>query len=411
MLNYITNLPAEAFAAAAPRRVALLGSTGSIGCSALAVLAREPERFQVMALACGRNVRLLFEQALCWRPGLLGVADADGAAALRALLAGTPGYAPEICVGQAGYAEIAALPEADLVFSAQSGAAGLIATHAAARAGKVIALANKESLVLAGEIIRDICRTSGASILPVDSEHNAIFQCLIGQSGRGLAAGPGAPLKRIILTASGGPFRGRSAASLRGVSKAEALAHPTWNMGRKITVDSATLMNKGLEYVEACHLFGLGPERVEVLVHPQSVIHSIVEYADNSRLAQLGVPDMRIPIACCLGWPERIHSGAAELDLTARPLTFEPPDLQAFPALGYWKEAHAGGRGLTVALNAANEVAVDLFLHDEIDFSGISALARRVMEDWDESAAPAGIEDVLGMDEKARRLARELAIS
>lgn len=407
MLNYISQLPSEAFAASWPRRVVILGSTGSIGKSALSVIAGEKWSFKLLGLAGGRNFKLLAEQAEAWRPACLAVADDASAEKLREAMGKMPGYRPEILIGPAGYAQMAALPEADLVLSAQSGAAGLGASYAAVKAGKVVALANKESLILAGDIIRKQCRESGASLLPVDSEHNAIFQCLMGHSGKGLGAGN--PLKRVILTASGGPFLGRSAASLAGVSKDEALAHPTWNMGVKITIDSATLMNKGMEYVEACHLFGLGAEQVEVLVHPQSIVHSLVEYGDNSRLAQLGVPDMRIPIACCLGWPRRIASGAAELDLTAQALSFQPPDLQAFPALRYWQEAHSGGRGLTVALNAANEVAVEMFMRDEIDFTGITRLAGRVLENWKEGAAPGSIEDVLAMDKKARILAGEIA--
>lgn len=413
MLNYISQLPPDGFASASPRRVAVLGSTGSIGRNALLVLKDNPERFKVVGLACGRNIQMLYAQAAVFRPPCLGVSDETGAMRLKELLARMTGYKPRIFIGQMGYAQMAALDEADLVLSAQSGASGLNATYAAVKAGKVIALANKESLVLAGDIIRKGCRESGACILPVDSEHNAIFQCLCGQSGRGLSPGGerGAALKRIILTASGGPFRGRSASSLAGVTKAEALAHPTWRMGVKITIDSATLMNKGMEYVEACHLFGLEPYQVKVIVHPQSIIHSIVEYQDNSRLAQLGVPDMRIPISCCLGWPERVNSGAAELDLTRQDLTFHNPDIEAFPALTCWQDAHSAGAGLTVALNAANEVAVDLFMQDKVDFLGITRLARRVMDAWDEPAAPSGIEEVLAMDEKARRLAGELASS
>lgn len=445
LINYISQLPSSGFASTWPRGIVILGSTGSIGQNSLAVLEEMPGHFAVLALAGGHNWRLLAEQALRWRPACLAVADDSCAAVLRKALSVAPDYKPQIFTGQSGYAQLASLPEADMVLSAQSGAAGLAATYAAIGAGKVVALANKESLVLAGDIIRKACCESGAAILPVDSEHNAIFQCLCGQSGSGFAlqggpdlqqgaagagvakaapgclaeAAPGvtrvpAPqpssaLKRIILTASGGPFLGRSAASLAGVSKAQALAHPTWSMGVKITIDSATLMNKGLEYIEACHLFGLAPEQVEVIVHPQSIIHSLVEYQDNSRLAQLGVPDMRIPISCCLGWPYRLRSGASGLDLTRQDLTFCQPDFEAFPALLYWQEAYREGRGLAVALNAANEVAVDLFMRDKIDFLGITRLARRVMDAWDESAAPASIEDVLGMDAKARAVAAKLA--
>lgn len=422
MLNYISQLPSEQFALTWPRRVVVLGSTGSIGKSALSVMAAMPGHFEITGLACGRNFALLAAQALRLRPKFLAVQDAESAKGLEKALDDLAGYRPTVLVGQEGYAKLASLKEADLVLSGQSGAAGLWGTYAAVRAGKVVALANKESLVLAGEIIRKACRESGAVLLPMDSEHNAIFQCLIGQNGAGLgnwsgpniipglpedAPRPRTALKRVILTASGGPFLGRGADDLKKVSKAEALAHPTWNMGSKITIDSATMMNKGLEFVEACHLFGLGPNQVEVLVHPQSIVHSIIEYQDNSRLAQLGVPDMRIPISCCLGWPYRLRSGADELDLSAQSLTFHKPDGETFPALRYWQEAYAGGRGLTVTLNASNEVAVALFLEERIGFMDIPALCRRVMERWNESEAPQSIEDVLGMDAKARALALE----
>ncbi|MCL1916504.1 MAG: 1-deoxy-D-xylulose-5-phosphate reductoisomerase [Desulfovibrionaceae bacterium] len=418
MLNYISQLPTERFAATWPRRVAVLGSTGSIGRSALAVMERLPDYFQVAALAGGNNAPLLAEQAMRWRPSCLAVRDEQTALALRDLLAPARDYHPEILRGAEGYDLAAALPEADLTLSAQAGAAGLRGTYAAARQGKVVALANKESLVLAGELIRTECLRSGASILPVDSEHNAVFQCLCGQLTTRLPGGleatplpgssdpvPGVALRRIILTASGGPFLGLDPASLDKVTPKEALAHPTWNMGTKISIDSATMMNKGMEYVEACRLFGLRPDQVEVLIHPQSVIHSLVEFKDASRLAQLGAPDMRIPIAYCLGWPYRLESGGRELDLATGPdLTFSTPDPRLFPALDYWREAMTGGRGLTIALNAANEVAVSLFLEEKISFAAITRLARMVLDQWDEKAEPADLESVAALDARARTM-------
>lgn len=431
MLNYISPLPSAAFAARWPRRVVLLGSTGSIGGSALDVLAAHPEYFSVAALAGGKNVRRLAEQAEKWKPPYLAVQDEEA----RGELAGLLSYKPEILTGQEGYVSLAALPEADLVLSAQVGAAGLRGTLSAVRAGKVVALANKESLVLAGALVRTECAASGASILPVDSEHNAIFQCLLGQTGlldsRASAfpgrtgpefQAPGTPpgerpsseLKRLILTASGGPFRGRSRAFLDGVGKKEALAHPTWSMGAKITIDSATLMNKGLEVIEACHLYGLAPQAVDVVVHPQSVVHSLIEYRDGSQLAQLGAPDMRVPIAVCLGWPYRLTNPAPRLNLLElKPLTFEAPDNEVFPALNLCRQALAldleQNRGRSIALNAANEVAITLFMGELLSFSGISSLVAEVLERWQCGAAPLNIDDILELDAEARRLALKLA--
>lgn len=418
MPSYISALPSPRFAATWPRRVSVLGATGSIGRSALAVMEEQPGRYQVAALAGGRNVELLAAQSLRWRPPVLAVLDGQRAELLRSLLTGAPGYKPEILTGRAGYAAAAALPEADLTLCAQAGAAGLDAACAAARAGKVLALANKEALILAGDMIRKECARSGAVVLPVDSEHNAVLQCLLGQDCLGAGGGseegagdrPGQTLRRIILTASGGPFLGRSARELAKVTPEQALAHPTWSMGAKISIDSATLMNKGMELVEACRLFGLPPEQVDILIHPQSVVHSLVEFSDASLLAQLGAPDMRLPIAFCLGWPLRLPSGAARLDLAASPpLSFSAPDEAVFPSIAYWREALREGRGLDVALNAADETAVALFLRRDLAFTDIFRLTRMVMDAWKESAGPGDPEEALGMDAAARRLATELA--
>ena len=368
--RYISALPPTE--TSAPRGLVILGSTGSIGRSALAVIGEHPERFSVLGLAGGRNVRLLAEQAARWRPGMLAVLDAALAGELGGLL--PSGYAPEIVHGQEGYEQLARLSEAEMVLSAQVGAAGLPATLAAARAGKIIALANKESLVLAGAVIRDACRRYGAMILPVDSEHNAVFQSLRGETC--------SSLRRIILTASGGPFRDMDAAELDAVTVGQALAHPNWSMGAKISVDSATLMNKGLEVIEACLLFGLDMDQVAVLIHPQSIVHSLVEFTDRSLLAHLGPADMQVPISHCLGYPERLGLSLAPLDLLqAGTLTFREPRSDLFPCLELAREAYRAGPSHLVVLNAANEAAVDLFLRERISFLHIPALIRRALDD------------------------------
>ncbi|MDR2825982.1 MAG: 1-deoxy-D-xylulose-5-phosphate reductoisomerase [Deltaproteobacteria bacterium] len=409
MLSYISPLPCVDYALRWPRRLVILGSTGSIGRSALDVVTAQEDLFCILALAGGKNIRLLAEQAEKWRPRFLAVQDNAGRKALLALLS----YKAEVLTGPEGYVALASLEEADLVLSAQVGAAGLKGTLAAVRAGKVVALANKESLVLAGEIVREECLKNQACILPVDSEHNAIFQCLAGLSGTfGESLRPAQEeqsVKRIILTASGGPFRGKSHEFLAKAKKEDALAHPTWSMGAKITIDSASMMNKGFEIIEACHLYGLSTAQVEVLVHPQSIIHSLIEYQDNSQIAQLGCPDMRIPISVCLGWPRRIQSNCRQLSLLQVPaLSFEAPDEKLFPALNLCKEAFLGGRGLTVALNAANEVAVELFMQDKLSFTGISTLVGKVLNAWSENTAPRTEEHVLALDTKARRMALEV---
>jgi len=398
-IRYISPLPGAAWAEEFPRSVVVLGSTGSIGTSALQVLAEQPDAFRVIGLAGARNLDLLARQAAQWRPAFLAVLDAQAAQALRSML--PAGYNPTILHGPQGYADMATLPQASTVLSAQVGAAGLRATHAAAQAGKVIALANKESLVLAGDLFRETCARTGASILPVDSEHNAIFQALSGHDG--------SPVRRIILTASGGPFRGRDSAFLATVTPAQALAHPNWSMGAKISIDSATLMNKGLEVIEAYHLYGLPLDRIEVVVHPQSIIHSLVEYADASQLAHMGPPDMRIAIAYCLGWPRLLRTGVAPLDLiTCGPLTFEPPDLSSFPCLELARESLRGGRGLPVVLNAANEVAVERFLQEQVPFSAIPALIERAMHAHG-GPAPASLDDIEALDGETRARVRQWA--
>ena len=371
MQTYISPWPVDAVAAPFPRSLCILGSTGSIGTSALDVVAAQPDLFEVRALAGGRNVARLAEQAARFRPAHLGVLEERGAEELRRLLPG--GYAPEIHTGPEGYEALARLEGADVVLSAIVGAAGFAPTLAAARAGKTICLANKESLVLGGHIIRAACRESGALVLPVDSEHNALFQALSGHDA--------ADLRRLVLTASGGSFRGRTRTELAGVTREQALAHPNWDMGAKISIDSATLMNKGLEVIEACHLYGLTPEHVQVVVHPQSIVHSLVEYVDGSLIAHLGVPDMRIPIAHCLTFPRRVDVGLAPLDLAeAGTLTFEKPDTGAFPCLALAMRAFAAGQSHPIVLNAANEVAVARFLAGDIGFLDIPALIEAALD-------------------------------
>ena len=356
-----------------PRPLAVLGSTGSIGVSALKVVGAYPQYFRVEVLAGGRNTRLLAEQAACFRPPWLAVLDGAAADALRSF---SLGYRPQILAGPEAYARLAALPEVSVVLSAQAGTAGLRATLAAVKDGKVVCLANKESLVLAGEYIRVLCARAGAAILPVDSEHNAIFQALAGREA--------GHVRRVLLTASGGPFRGLSREALAAVTPEQALRHPNWSMGAKITVDSATLLNKGMELIEACRLYGLPLELVGVVLHPQSLVHSLVEFVDGSFMAQLGAPDMRMPIAHCLAWPhcpDASRTGVEPLDLArAGSLTFESPDEEAFPCLELARRALRFGRGMPAVLAAAGEAAVELFLAGNIAFPDIPVLIAEAMD-------------------------------
>ena len=363
MIDYIAALPGSLSLPPFPRRLCVLGSTGSIGESTLAVAADHPGQITVTALAGARNVARLAEQAARFRPAYLAVLTEAGASELARLL--PKGYRPEILHGPEAYVALAELPEVQVVLSAIVGAAGLPPTLAAARCGKIVALANKESLVLAGHLIRRACRDSGAVVLPVDSEHNALFQSLAGHCGD--------DVDHLVLTASGGPFRDWPPADLARASAAQALKHPNWSMGAKISIDSATLMNKGLEVIEACQLYGLPQNRVKVLVHPQSIVHSLAAYRDGSLLAQMGPADMRIAIAYCLCYPARLPLKIAPLDLAALgQLTFREPRTDDFPCLGLAREAADAGPAHCVALNAANEVAVDWFLKERIGFCDIA---------------------------------------
>ena len=383
------------------RYVTLLGATGSIGDSTLDVIARHPDRFGVAALAAHRNWRKLAQLCRRFRPRYAALLDVSAAKALEAALA-ADGLPTRVLSGPAGLAEVAALPDADTVLAAIVGAAGLAPTLAAARCGKRILLANKEALVIGGQRFIDAVNEGGATILPIDSEHNAIFQCLpAGYANDPRSAG----VRRILLTASGGPFRDVPLDRLARVTPDEACAHPNWTMGRKISVDSATMMNKGLEVIEAHWLFGLPREAIDVVVHPQSVIHSLVEYIDGSVLAQLGHPDMRTPIAQALAHPERVDAGVASLDLAAlASLSFAVPDLERFPCLALAYAALEQGGSAPIILNAANEVAVEAFLGSHARFCDIADVCAKTL---DRIAATAvdSLDDALAIDAQARRAA------
>ena len=376
------------------KQVAVFGATGSIGSSALDVIARHPDRLRAHALVAGSNAAALVDLCRVHRPAHAAVADARAYAALRDGVRDA-GLDTEVHAGADAIDALAADGGSDTVVAAIVGAAGLSSTLAAARAGKRLLLANKESLVLAGDLLMSAVRDHGARIVPIDSEHNAIFQCLPDADAR-------AGLKRIVLTASGGPFRGRSRASLAAVTPAQAVAHPKWSMGPKISVDSATLMNKGLEVIEAHHLFGMPGERIGVLVHPQSLVHSLVEFVDGSTLAQLGLPDMRTALAVGFAWPERIVSGVDGLDLlTQGRLDFEAPDLDAFPCLRLAYAALAAGGAAPAVLNAANEVAVSAFLQGRIAFLSIPDLVEDALQRMPHTAADS-LDALLAADAAAR---------
>ena len=378
------------------RRISLLGSTGSIGRQTLDVAVACG--FSVAALTAHRSGALLEEQARRFQPELAVCVDPAAAADLKVRLADTP---VRVASGPEGLLEAAALPSADTVVTAVVGVAGLEPTLAAIRAGKRIALANKETLVCAGELVMDQAEAHGAEIVPVDSEHSAIFQCLQGCRDRG-------EVRRLILTASGGPFFGWSREALAGVTPVQALKHPNWSMGAKITVDSATLMNKGLEYIEAMRLYRMPPEKISIVVHRESIVHSLVEYCDNAVLAQLGAPDMRLPIQYALTWPERTPGPAQPLDLLNCPsLTFQAPDYDAFPCLGLALEAARTGGTATAVLNGANEAAVALFLEEKLSFPGIAERVGLALERLPVVQKPS-LEEILEADRAARALVTHL---
>ena len=386
-----------------PQQITVLGATGSIGLSTLDVIARHPERYQAFALSGYSRLDELLALCVKHRPQVAVVPHGQAASQLQAGLRAA-GLNTEVLVGEEGLCQIASAPEVDAVMAAIVGAAGLRPTLAAVNAGKKILLANKEALVMTGDLFMQAVRRSGSVLLPIDSEHNAIFQCLPQDFARGLG---NVGVRRILLTASGGPFRETPLAELEHVTPEQACAHPNWSMGRKISVDSASMMNKGLELIEACWLFDARPEQVEVVIHPQSVIHSLVDYIDGSVLAQLGNPDMRTPIANALAWPERIDSGVAPLDLFAvARLDFQRPDEQRFPCLRLAREAAMAGNSAPAMLNAANEVAVAAFLDGRIRYPQIA----RIIEDVLNSEPVVAVDEldaVFAADSKARMLAEQ----
>jgi len=384
------------------RKLTVLGATGSIGKSTLDVVARHPGRYEVVALAGNSRIDALFDACATHRPRYAVIGGEADAARLRTRLTQAGLSGTEVLAGPVALERVAALPEVDTVMAAIVGAAGLAPTLAAVRAGKRVLLANKEALVMAGHLFMDEVRRHGATLLPIDSEHNAVFQSLPADYASDPAR---AGVSRILLTASGGPFRTVPVARLANVTPDEACAHPNWSMGRKISVDSATMMNKGLEVIEAHWLFNLPPERIEVVVHPQSVIHSLVQYVDGSVVAELGNPDMRTPIAHALAWPERIDAGVAPLDLPSiARLDFEAPDFTRFPCLGLaYRALHEGG-GAPAALNAANEVAVAAFLAGRLGFTAIAGVITATLD----ALPPRSVDDlaaVFAVDAEARALA------
>ncbi len=384
--------------------ITVLGSTGSIGVSTLEVIAQQKDQFRVVALTANRQVNRLFEQCKTYQPEFAVMVDEDSAQKLESKIK-QAGLATEVRQGLAGLIEVARLAQADYVMAAIVGAAGLLPTLAAAEAGKRVLLANKEALVMSGQLFMDAVQKNGAELLPIDSEHNAIFQCLPENREGNLAA---VGVRKILLTGSGGPFRNTPFDELHKVTPDEACAHPNWSMGRKISVDSATMMNKGLELIEACWLFDTSPDNIKIVVHPQSIIHSMVEYIDGSVLAQMGMPDMRTPIAHALAWPQRMNSGVARLDFFSDiQLDFQKPDYQRFPCLRLSEEAIRTGGTMPAILNAANEVAVDAFLEQGFAFTAIAGLVEEVMQTV-ASRDAVSLDVILEDDAEARNVAKSI---
>lgn len=380
--------------------VTVLGATGSIGVNTLDIIARHSDRFAVFALTGHQQIELLAEQCQTFNPAFAVVPDESRAQALCALLA-TCDCDTQVLAGVEALEQVASAEAVHTVVAAIVGGAGLKPTMAAVTAGKKVLLANKESLVMAGRLFMDAVAEHGATLLPVDSEHNAIFQCLPA----GFTSLSAAGVDRILLTGSGGPFRTHSREQLLAVTPEQACAHPNWSMGKKISVDSATMMNKGLEFIEACWLFHAKPAQIEVVVHPQSIIHSMVEYADGSVLSQMGMPDMRTPIANCLSWPKRIEAGVERVNFaTLGTLEFSAPDFERFPCLKIAIDAISAGGTLPAAVNAANEVAVAAFLDCQLSFLGIADVVSHVAEGWSDGE-PSSLSDVIAADQEARRLA------
>ncbi|MDD2165677.1 1-deoxy-D-xylulose-5-phosphate reductoisomerase [Glaesserella parasuis] len=390
------------------QKLVILGSTGSIGKSTLSVVDNNPEQYQVFALVGGKNVELITEQCQQYQPRFVALDDEQAAAKLKENLTAL-GLKIEVLAGQKAICELASHPEVDMVMAAIVGAAGLLPTLSAVQAGKKVLLANKESLVTCGQIFIDEARKSGAKLLPVDSEHNAIFQSLPPEAQEKVGFCPLAELgvSKIILTGSGGPFRTKPLNEFGQITPAQAVAHPNWSMGRKISVDSATMMNKGLEYIEARWLFNASADEMEIIIHPQSIIHSMVRYIDGSVIAQMGNPDMRTPIAHTMAYPNRIYAGVAPLDFfKLKELTFIEPDFARYPNLKLAIEAFAEGQYATTAMNAANEIAVEAFLNDQIRFTDIVEVNRQVVENIDPVQVKE-IADVLHIDKLAREVAKQ----
>ncbi|MFN2343414.1 MAG: 1-deoxy-D-xylulose-5-phosphate reductoisomerase [Desulfonatronovibrio sp.] len=393
MISYISSLSSDSIPSGS-RALTILGSTGSIGTSALEVIRGNKDKFRIVGLAGARNIKLLADQANEFKPDILGVLDSQGAQELSLLLEN--GYKPQIVHGPDGYIQMAEMAESPIILSAMVGAAGLVPTLAAIRKGKIILLANKESLVLAGDLIRKECLDSGSIILPVDSEHNAIFQAIQGHNFQ--------EVDSIIITASGGPFKGKTQDFMKKVTPEQALDHPNWSMGAKISIDSATMMNKGLEVIEAHYLFGITTDRIKVLVHPQSIVHSLVNFTDGSLLAHMGVPDMMIPIAHCLGYPERLQVDLQPLDLAQiSNLSFFEPDTKAFPCLGLSLEALEKGPDFPIVLNAANEICVQAFLNKKIGFMEIPELNSKALQNH-HPCTTNSLEDILEIDSRTRKI-------
>lgn len=385
--------------------ICILGATGSIGVSTLDVVARHPDKYRVVALTANGNIDGLFEQCLEHRPEYAVIANENNLEAFKAKLVGTAIADIKVLAGPKALETVATLDNVDSVMAAIVGAAGLLPTLAAAKAGKTVLLANKEALVMSGQIFMQAVKDAGASLLPIDSEHNAIFQCMPAGYTTGQTA---KQARRILLTASGGPFRRTPIADLDGVTPDQAVAHPKWDMGRKISVDSATMMNKGLELIEACLLFNMDPDDIQVVIHPQSIIHSMVDYVDGSVLAQMGNPDMRTPIAHAMAWPERFDSGVAPLDIfQVAHMDFEQPDLQRFPCLRLAYEAIKAGGIMPTVLNAANEIAVEAFLNEEVRFTDIAKIIESSMAKFSPVAADT-LEKILQADHDARVVAQNI---
>ena len=382
------------------KKICVLGATGSIGFSTLDVVTRHPDLYQVVALTAHTNIDDLYQQCLDHHPQYVVVVDTEKAQAFREKISSSTVSDITVLSGTKALEQVATLDNVDSVMAAIVGAAGLLPTLAAAKAGKTILLANKEALVMSGHIFMQAVAKSGADLLPIDSEHNAIFQCMPAGYHSGVSA-PG--VRRILLTASGGPFREMPVDQLDKVTPAQAVAHPNWDMGKKISVDSATMMNKGLELIEACLLFNVPPSHIQVVIHPQSVIHSMVDYVDGTVLAQMGNPDMRIPIAHAMAYPERFESGAEPLNIfDVKQLDFEQPDLQRFPCLRLAYEAINTGGIMPAVLNAANEIAVDAFLNEQVRFTDIPVIIERCMEQFKAQEAD-DLEHILQTDQLARK--------